>query len=171
MAAAVITCWRCVLAESIRICGIFVCGGLSGLSRIIVGQAGIPFLKERPERAVECVRPDLQQQVRAAFRPLHLLTFGKTFADDGVHRGLGQAQGDALTGAESFAIVGQASDVGSDIDGEFVRRAAKFPQVGVVHVKIVDVDQEELNDLSRTVLVAMPRGSSTVKDRWRPATP
>ena len=82
------------------------------------------------ERAVECVRPDLQQQVRAAFRPLHLLTFGETFADDGVHRGLRQARGDALTGAESFAIVDQASDVGSDIDGEFVRCAAKFPQVG-----------------------------------------
>ena len=33
---------------------------LSGLSRIIIGQAGIPFLKERPERAVECARPGLQ---------------------------------------------------------------------------------------------------------------
>ena len=104
------------------------------------------FLKERPERAVECARPGLQQRVRAAFRPLHLLTFGKTFADDGVHGGLRQARGDALTGAESFAIVDHASDVGSDIDGEFVRCAAKFPRVEVVHLKIADVDQERLND-------------------------
>ena len=31
------------------------------------------------------------QQVRAALRPLHLLTLGEALADDGVHRGLGQA--------------------------------------------------------------------------------
>ncbi len=43
------------------------------------------------ERAVERARSDLQQQVGAAFRPLHLLTFGEAFADDGIHRRLRQA--------------------------------------------------------------------------------
>jgi hypothetical protein len=49
------------------------CGlGLSGLGRIVVGEAGIPFLEERPQLAIERPRSDLQQQVRAALRPLHL---------------------------------------------------------------------------------------------------
>jgi hypothetical protein len=67
------------------------CFGLGGLSRIVVGEAGIPFLEERPECSIERASSGLQQKVRAALRPLHLLTFGKTLADDGVHGGLGQA--------------------------------------------------------------------------------
>lgn len=50
-----------------------------------------PFLEERPERTIE--RPGSgQQQVRAAFRPLHLLAFGEALADDGVHAGFRQGQ-------------------------------------------------------------------------------
>ena len=65
----------------------FLCWlGLSGLSRIIVGETGIPFLEKRAERAIERAGSGLQQQVRTALRPLHLLTFGEALADDGVHR-------------------------------------------------------------------------------------
>ena len=60
--------------------------GLRGLSRIVVGETGIPFLENGPERAIERPGSGLQQQVRAALRPLHLLTFGEALADDGVHR-------------------------------------------------------------------------------------
>ena len=77
--------------QSIRISGVSRCLGQGGFSRIVVGKAGIPFLEEGPECAIEHPRSGLQQQVRAALRPLHLLTFGETLADDGVHRGLGQA--------------------------------------------------------------------------------
>ena len=42
--------------ESMRVSGVSCCLGLSGLGRIVVGEAGIPFLEERPERAIE--RPD-----------------------------------------------------------------------------------------------------------------
>ena len=60
--------------------------GLSWLFRIVVGEAGIPFLEKRSERAIERPGSGLQQQVCAALRPLHLLTFGEALADDGVHR-------------------------------------------------------------------------------------
>jgi hypothetical protein len=46
---------------------------LSGLGRIVVAEAGIRFLEEGPERAIERPGSGLQQQVRAALRPLHLL--------------------------------------------------------------------------------------------------
>ena len=66
--------------------GFLCCLGLSGLSRIIVGETGIPFLEKRAERAIERAGSGLQQQVRTALRPLHLLTFGEALDDDGVHR-------------------------------------------------------------------------------------
>jgi hypothetical protein len=64
---------------------------MRGRGRIVVGEAGIPFLEERPQRAIERPGSGLQQQVRAAFRPLHLLAFGEALADHRVHRGFGQA--------------------------------------------------------------------------------
>jgi hypothetical protein len=67
------------------------CLGLSGLGRIVVGEAGTLFLEERPERAIERPGLGLQQQVRAARCPLHLLAFGEALADHRVHRGFGQA--------------------------------------------------------------------------------
>jgi hypothetical protein len=51
----------------------------------------MPFLEERPERAVERPGSGLQQQVCAALCPLHLLMFGEALADHSVHRGFGQA--------------------------------------------------------------------------------
>jgi hypothetical protein len=62
-----------------------------GVGIVVVGEAGIPSLEEGPQRTVKGTCSRLQQQVRASRRPLHLLTLGKTFADDSVHRGLGQA--------------------------------------------------------------------------------
>ena len=66
-------------------------GGLSRLVSIVVGQPRIPALEQRPERAVERPRSGLQEQVRAALGPLHLLTLGEALADDRVHCALGQA--------------------------------------------------------------------------------
>ena len=66
------------------------CGPLS-IGIVVVGKARVPPLEEVPKRTVKGTRSRLQQQVSASRRPLHLLTFGKTFADDRVHRGLGQA--------------------------------------------------------------------------------
>lgn len=48
-------------------------GGLTGASRVVVGQPRMPVLEQRPERAVEGAGADLQQQVGAAASTLHLL--------------------------------------------------------------------------------------------------
>ena len=48
-------------------------------------------LEERPERAIERPCSGLQQQVRAALRPLYLLVFGEALADHSIHRSFGQA--------------------------------------------------------------------------------
>jgi hypothetical protein len=64
---------------------------LGRVGGIVIGGAGIPFLEERAERAIERPCSGLQQQVCAALRPLHLLAFGEALADHGVHRGFGQA--------------------------------------------------------------------------------
>ena len=61
-------------------------GVLCRLCRIVVGEAGIPLLEQRSEGAIERPGPGLQQQVCAALRLLHLLTFGETLADDSIHR-------------------------------------------------------------------------------------
>jgi hypothetical protein len=95
--------------------------------------------------------------MRAAFRPLHLLAFGKALADDGVHRGFRQARGDAFTRTESLAVIDQAADVGRNINGEFLEGAGKFPEIGAVDFKGVHVVLEYFDGLSRTVLVAVPK--------------
>jgi len=49
--------------------GVSCCLGLSGLGRIVVGEAGETISRRRPERAVERPCSGLQQQVRATLRP------------------------------------------------------------------------------------------------------
>jgi len=53
-------------------------------------------LEQGPERAVEGVAADLQQQVGAAAGPLHLLALGEALADHGVDRALGHRGRHAL---------------------------------------------------------------------------
>jgi len=87
---------------------------LSNVFSIIIGKPRIPALEQRPKCAVEGSRSGLQQQVRAALGPLHLLTFGEALADDRVDRALSQTGRDALARAEPLAIVDQAADVTGD---------------------------------------------------------
>ena len=46
----------------------------------------MPALEHWAKRVIEGARLKLQQQMRVARRPLHLLPFGKALADHGVHR-------------------------------------------------------------------------------------
>ena len=64
--------------------------GLSGLGRMVVGEAGIPFLEERPEFPIQRPRSGLPEQVRATLCPSHLLVLGEALADHRVDRGFGQ---------------------------------------------------------------------------------
>jgi hypothetical protein len=78
-------------------------GRLSGIDRVVVGQAGVPSLEQRAERAVEGAGSGLLQQVGAAPGPLHLLALGETLSDRGVGRALGHGGRDALARAEPLA--------------------------------------------------------------------
>ena len=60
--------------------------GLLSAGIVVVGKAGIQALEEVPKRTIESARSRLQQQMRPARGPLHLLTLGKAFADHSVHR-------------------------------------------------------------------------------------
>ena len=54
------------------------------------GEPRIPTLEQRAKRSVQGAGARLQEQMRAAFGPLHLLALGEALADNGIHRGLGQ---------------------------------------------------------------------------------
>jgi hypothetical protein len=60
---------------------------LNCLLHVVVGQSGISPLEKGTQVSIKSTGARLQQQMRAARRPLHLLVLGKAFAHDGVHRG------------------------------------------------------------------------------------
>ncbi len=120
-----------------RIRGRLGCGGLIGAGSIAVSESGIPALEQGPERAVEGARASLQQQVRSATRPLHLLSLGKTFADHGVHRGLDEGRRDSFAGPVSLAVVNEAAGIRGDVDAELVGSLGEFAHVRIVHVERV----------------------------------
>jgi hypothetical protein len=94
--------------------------------------------------------------VGRACGPLHLLAFGESLADHGVHRGLGQARGDALTGAAQLAIVDQAGGIAGDVAGKLTRCPSEFAEMWAVDFQTVYLFLEEPNFLPGAMLVAMP---------------
>jgi hypothetical protein len=60
------------------------CFGLDGADYVFVGQPRIPALEGRSQRSVECLGAGLQEKMRAAPGPLHLLLFGEPLAHYGV---------------------------------------------------------------------------------------
>ncbi|MEA2792564.1 MAG: hypothetical protein QOG73_4970 [Acetobacteraceae bacterium] len=66
---------------------------------------GVATADELIEIAVEDSCSGLEQQVSATGRPAHRLTLVEAFVHDLVDRGLHEAGGDALTGAEAFTVV------------------------------------------------------------------
>ena len=54
--------------------------GLIGTSSVVVGEPRIPTLEQRAKRSVQGAGARLQEQMRAAFGPLHLLALGEALA-------------------------------------------------------------------------------------------
>jgi hypothetical protein len=76
---------------SIRISGASRSGGLNTGGVVVVGETRVPSFEQWPERAVERACPELQEQMGAAFGPLHLLTLGEALADHRIHGGFWKA--------------------------------------------------------------------------------
>ena len=76
-----------------------------------------------PQRAVKGSCPDLQHEMRPTFRPPHLLTLVKPFADNRLDGTLHNPGGDPLTAASPLGIIGDharvAADVGLELAGSF----------------------------------------------------
>ena len=55
--------------------------------------------------AVQICCPDLHEHVSTVERPAHLLLLDHPFADERVHRGLGEGRGDAKPGSVALSVV------------------------------------------------------------------
>ena len=71
---------------------------------------------------VECFDPRLQQQMRPAFRPLHLLLLTEPFAHHLIHRGLHKARGDGLAMPIPLAIVRNQVRIVHDVGAKLLYR-------------------------------------------------
>ena len=97
---------------------------------IVVRQSGIPALEGRSQRSVECLGSRLQEKMRAAPGPLHLLLFGEPLAHYGVDGRLHEGRGDAFAGPISFAVIDEAVHVRGDIGAELASGGEEFAKFG-----------------------------------------
>ena len=73
------------------------CWGLGCFIQLLDVYIGIPSLEHSAQFAVERLDARLQQQMRTALAPLHLLLLAESFAHDLVHRRFHEPRGYGLT--------------------------------------------------------------------------
>ena len=78
-------------------------------------ESWVPALEGAVEIVVEDLGADLEQEVRSAGCPAHLLFLDHPFADDLVHGGVDERVGDRLAAAVALAVVGDPGGVGVDV--------------------------------------------------------
>src|SRR5690349_18459599 len=91
--------------ESMRKCGVLTRPWRDGHRPDCRWLTPEPTFEQGPERPVEGPGAGLQQQVRTAWSPLHLLLLGRPLAHHGVDRRLPEGRGDALAGPEPLTVV------------------------------------------------------------------
>src|SRR5882672_7034746 len=96
--------------------------GLGRFSQFFDLHIRVPALEYRTQFMVECFDPRLQQQMRPAFRPLHLLLLAEPFAHHLVHRGLHETCGNGLAVAIPLAIIRDQVAVVDDIGTKLLHR-------------------------------------------------
>jgi hypothetical protein len=74
------------------------CWGLRRCCPLLDLQVRVPALEHGTQFTVERFDARLQQQMGAAFRPLHLLAFAKPFAYHLIYRGLHEPRGNGFFG-------------------------------------------------------------------------
>ena len=95
-----------------------------------VVEVGVPALVVVGEGVVEYPGADLEQQMRAAVTPAHLLLLDHAFADDLVDRGFHERGGDDLAGAVALPVVGYGRGVRGEVPAELAYRLGEFCRAG-----------------------------------------
>ena len=88
----------------------------------------MPALKCLPQIVVQNVHPNLQQEVRTARRPSHLLLFYESFSDDLVDCGLDETSQNTLAASVPFPIVDDGSRIAIDVSAKLVQGSGQFLQ-------------------------------------------
>ena len=96
--------------------------GIRPLRQLLDLHIGIPSLEHGAQFAVEGLDARLQQQMRPALAPLHLLLLAEPFAHDLVHRRLHETRGNGLTVAIPLAIIRDQVAVVHDIGAKLFHR-------------------------------------------------
>src|SRR5712691_6022443 len=81
------------------------CWGLGCFIQLLDVYIGIPSLEHRAQCSVEGLDARLQQQMRTALAPLHLLLLAESFAHDLVHRRFHKPRGYGLTVPIPLAVI------------------------------------------------------------------
>jgi hypothetical protein len=113
---------RAVRHESNQIRGVLGCQlGLLGDTK-----PGVPPLERAGEIAVEHIGTDLQQQMRAARRPPHLLLFHHALRDELIDRGFNETGRNPLFASIPLTIVGNPGTIVDDVPIEFSECSGNF---------------------------------------------
>jgi hypothetical protein len=91
-------------------------GGNSGVRWWSEG--GVAAADQLAEITIDHTRSGLQQQVRAAWRPTHRLSFIEAFVHNLVDRGLHEAGGDPFPSSKAFTVVDDVTNIVANIRGK-----------------------------------------------------
>src|SRR5437870_3357055 len=112
--------------------------GLCRVRQLLDFHVGVPALEHGTQFVVECLDSRLQQQMRPAFAPLHLLFLAKSFAHHLVHRGLHEPCGYCLAVTIPLAIIWNEVAVVGDVGAELLHGFEELLELGIGLFEIVN---------------------------------
>ena len=116
----------------------------------------IPIVELRFERAVENAASGLQHQVRAGFRPTHLLAFREALSDHRVDGGLDEGGRDPLPVSMPLGIIRNGVCIVGDVGVELIDTFAERLDTRVCGVEALQVDRKTGNAGQSRAMIAVP---------------
>jgi hypothetical protein len=99
-------------------------------------QIWIPALEHCPEFLIQRFDPGLQEQMRPAFGPLHLLLLAEALADDLVDGRLDKTGADALPIPITLVVGGDEGAIAVNVRVEFFHGLQQFPGGSVANFRV-----------------------------------
>ena len=94
--------------------------------------------------------------MRTPPRPLHLLLFGETFADNRVHRRFDKSRGYPLASTIAFTVVDQAAFIASDVGPKFADPSYELAHVRIGGVQALGIEEQVVDFIAGAISIAMP---------------